>query len=335
MHVGITYDLRQDYLAMGMSEEETAEFDRTDTIEAIEDSLNALGYRAERIGNVYRLVELLAAGRRWDMVFNIAEGLYGYGRESQVPALLDAYQIPYTFSGPMVLALTLHKGMAKRVVRDANIPTPNFTIVEKASDIEKVSLPLPLFVKPIAEGSSKGVDEQSLVMRYPDLWPVCLRLLETFKQPVLVEEYLSGREFTVGILGTGRDARSIGVVEVSITTDSEDIYSFESKERYETMVAYNLSTDEKAKQAEQMALEVWRIFGCRDAGRVDIRTDGMGDVHFLEVNPLAGLNPKRSDICIIAAKSGLTFREMIDEIMVSAIDRNVDLSFKQRIYRHG
>lgn len=335
MHVGITYDLRRDYLEMGMSEEETAEFDRVDTIEAIEDSLGALGYRPERIGNVHRLVELLASGHRWDMVFNIAEGVYGYGRESQVPALLDVYRIPYTFSGPMVLALTLHKAMAKRVVRDANIPTPKFTVVEKASDIEKVSLPLPLFVKPIAEGSSKGIDEQSLVMEYSDLWSVCLRLLETFKQPVLVEEYLPGREFTVGILGTGRDARSIGVAEVSITADTEEIYSYESKERYETMVSYNLSTDETAQRAQQIALDVWRLFECRDAGRVDVRSDSMGVVHFLEVNPLAGLNPKRSDLCIIARMSGLTYKELVEEIMVSAIDRNVNIHYAQRMYRHG
>jgi D-alanine-D-alanine ligase len=335
MRVGITYDLRQDYRAMGMSEEETAEFDRADTIEAIEDSLVALGYRTERIGNVPRLVELLASGHRWDMVFNIAEGLYGYGRESQVPALLDAYRIPYTFSGPMVLALTLHKAMAKRVVRDAGIQTPNFAVVEKPSDIEKVSLPLPLFAKPIAEGSSKGIDEQSLVTDCQDLWSVCLRLMETFNQPVLVEEYLPGREFTVGILGTGRDARSVGVVEVSIAADTEEIYSYENKERYETMVSYDLTTDETAKQAEQMALEVWRLFGCRDAGRVDIRADGEGRIHFLEVNPLAGLNPKRSDLCIIARMIGLTYRELVEEIMVSAIDRNVDLDFTERIYRHG
>ena len=335
MRVGITYDLRQDYLKMGMSEEETAEFDRVDTIEAIEDSLNALGYRAERIGNVHRLVELLASGHRWDMVFNIAEGIHGYGRESQVPALLDAYCIPYTFSGPMVLALTLHKAMAKRVVRDMNIPTPAFNVVEKPSDIEKVSLPLPLFAKPIAEGSSKGIDEQSLVTEYQDLWPVCLRLLEKFNQPVLVEEYLPGREFTVGILGTGRNARSIGVVEVSITADMKEIYSYESKERYETMVAYNLMNDKTAKQVKEMALDVWRLFGCRDAGRVDIRADGEGKIHFLEVNPLAGLNPKRSDLCIIAVQSGLSYQEVIEEIMISAMDRNVDSGFKERMYRHG
>jgi D-alanine-D-alanine ligase len=335
MRVGITYDLRQDYRAMGMSEEETAEFDRPDTIEAIEDSLSALGYGTERIGNVHRLVELLASGHRWDMVFNIAEGIFGYGRESQVPALLDAYRIPYTFSGPMVLALTLHKAMAKRVVRDAKIPTPLFAVVEKPSDIEKISLPTPLFAKPIAEGSSKGIDEQSLVTEHRDLWPVCLKLLETFNQPVLVEEYLPGREFTVGILGTGRDARPIGVVEVSITADTEEIYSYETKERYETMVSYTLTTDETADRAQQMALEVWRLFGCRDAGRVDVRADGEGELHFLEVNPLAGLNPKRSDLCIIAAQSGLTYREIIEEIMVSAIDRNVDSEYKERMYRHG
>ena len=126
MNIGLTYDLRNDYLAEGYSEEETAEFDRPDTIEGIEAALLELGYRTDRIGNAKRLVERLAQGDRWDLVFNIAEGLHGVAREAQVPAILDVYDIPYTFSDPLVLSLALHKNLTKTVVRQAGIRHARF-----------------------------------------------------------------------------------------------------------------------------------------------------------------------------------------------------------------
>jgi len=159
--IGITYDLRDDYLAEGYSAEETLEFDRADTIDAIEQTLQYLGYPTVRIGNIKSLIKRLAAGDRWDMVFNIAEGLEGLGREAQVPALLDAYKIPYTFSDPLILSLTLHKGMTKHVIRDLRIPTPDFVVIEKKGDIDKIALPFPLFAKPVAEGTSKGITAAS------------------------------------------------------------------------------------------------------------------------------------------------------------------------------
>ena len=131
MNIGLTYDLRTDYLAEGYSEEETAEFDRPETIEAIEGALQELGYQTDRIGNAKRLVERLAQGDRWDLVFNIAEGLHGVAREAQVPAILDVYDIPYTFSDPLVLSLALHKKLTKTVVRQAGVPTPDFALVER------------------------------------------------------------------------------------------------------------------------------------------------------------------------------------------------------------
>lgn len=128
MRIAMTYDLRDDYLAAGYGEEETAEFDRLSTIEAIEAAILAMGHEPVRVGNIMSLVVKLAAGERWDLVFNIAEGLYGYGREAQVPALLDAFRIPYVFSGPLVQSVTLHKGVAKHVVRDCGLPTPDFAV---------------------------------------------------------------------------------------------------------------------------------------------------------------------------------------------------------------
>ena len=206
MLIGLTYDLRQDYLSMGFSEDETAEFDRIDTIEAIENVLNEIGHQTERIGNIWSVTKALSLGKRWDLVFNIAEGLYGIGREAQVPALLDAYKIPYTFSDPLVLALTLHKGMTKRVLRDLGIPTPDFAEVNSVRDIRNINLPYPLFAKPIAEGTGKGITAASRIENRKQLETVCRQLLNDYQQPVLVETFLPGREFTVGIVGTGENA---------------------------------------------------------------------------------------------------------------------------------
>jgi D-alanine-D-alanine ligase len=322
MHIGITYDLRDEYLAAGLSEEETAEFDREDTIVAIEHTLNDLGYEVDRIGNIKNLTSRLVAGDRWDLVFNIAEGLKGFGREAQVPALLDAYDIPYTFSDPLILSLTLHKAMAKRVVRDLGIPTPDFFVVEKASDLEKIDLPLPLFVKPVAEGTGKGITAASRITSQSRLVATCMHLLLTYNQPVLVESFLPGREFTVGLLGTGEDAAVLGVMEVILREYAEPkVYSFHNKEQCEELVKYRLANDTTAAEAAEIALAAWRGIGCSDAGRVDIRCDVNGIPNFMEVNPLAGLHPQHSDLCIIAQMKGMPYRTLIEAIMRSAMSR--------------
>jgi len=322
MKVGITYDLRAEYLAEGYTEEETAEFDRPDTIDAIEFALNGLGYETDRIGHVRSLVKRLGAGDRWDIVFNICEGLRGYAREAQVPAVLDAYGIPYTFSDPLVLSMTLHKGMTKRVVRDLGIPTPDFAVVEDASEISSVNLPYPLFVKPVAEGTGKGVTATSKINNRDELVAECIRLLERYGQPVIVETFLPGREFTVGIVGTGRDAFAFTPCEVILKQDAEkEVYSYQNKEKCEELVLYKLVDDELSRKAKDVALAAWVGLGCRDGGRVDIRTDADGVPNFLEVNPLAGLHPEHSDLPIICTQDGVVYQELIGRIMRSALKR--------------
>ncbi len=322
MKIGITYDLREEYLAQGYGEEETAEFDKIETIETIETVLQDLNYTTERIGNIKSLIGKLAAGERWDLVFNIAEGMYGFGREAQIPAVLDAYRIPYTFSGPLILALTLHKGMTKRVIRDLQIPTPEFHVVENESQLKEVDLPLPLFAKPVAEGTSKGIAETSKITSYQDLKSVCLHLLETYRQPVLVERYLPGREFTVGIVGTGAEATTIGVMEVLLKEKAEaDVYSYYNKENYQGLVEYRLASGEIAKTCSEIALKAWRGLGCLDAGRVDLKLDGAGIPNFIEVNPLAGLNPKHSDLPILSGLAGINYQKLIGMILESALKR--------------
>jgi D-alanine-D-alanine ligase len=328
LRIGFTYDLKSDYSALGFSEHAVAEFDSAETVDAINGALESLGHEVVRIGHVRALAERLVAGERWDLVFNIAEGVAGFGRESQVPALLEAYGIPYTFSDPLVCALTLHKGMAKHVARGCGVPTPDFALVTSAAEAAAVALPLPLFVKPVAEGTSKGITEKSLVTARSALIEACRQLLEEYRQPVLVEEYLSGREFTVGVLGTGDDARALATLEVLLRAGAgEAVYSYRNKARWREFVDYRLLLDSTPESAslrsavEDVALAAWRCLGCRDAGRVDVRLDGKGTPQLLEVNPLAGLNPGHSDLPIMAALTGIEYSALIGEIVRHATAR--------------
>jgi D-alanine-D-alanine ligase len=322
MRVGFTYDLRSDYLAEGYGMEETAEFDSAATIDAIAAALESLGYAVDRIGNIRHLAKRLIAGDRWELVFNIAEGMHGIARESQVPALLDAYDIPYTFSDPLVSALTQHKGMTKHVIRDHGVPTTPFAVVSEVADITGVKLPYPLFAKPIAEGSGKGVNPASRIEGPAELDAVCRDLLTRFCQPVLVETFLPGREFTVGIVGTGEAAESVGVLEVILNEKAEQgVYSYLNKEEYDIRVIYRLAYDAEAQRAGEVALRAWRALGCRDGGRVDLRSDANGQPHFLEINPLAGLSPTKSDLPIAARQAGWTYEQLIGRIVQSALIR--------------
>lgn len=322
MNIGLTYDLRDDYRKEGYSEEETAEFDRESTVASIEQALQRLGYKTDRIGHVRRLLQRLASGDTWDMVFNICEGMHGIGREAQVPALLDIFRIPYTFSDPLVLSLTLHKGMTKRVVRDYGIPTANFRIVENMDDCETVDLRYPLFVKPNAEGTGKGISAMSRVSNREELDNICRNLLPRYPSGLLVEEYLPGREFTVGILGTARDGHAIGIMEILYKTeDTKNIYSYQTKSDYLKAVAYRVPEPEIAEKCISIALKTWYVLGCRDGGRVDIRVDRSGVPNFIEVNPLAGLDEVHSDLPILAYMHGYDFDRIIGEIMVSARKR--------------
>ncbi|MFN8709385.1 MAG: D-alanine--D-alanine ligase [Planctomyces sp.] len=330
MRIGLTYDLRSEYLAAGYTELETAEFDRGETIDAIESALIALNHRTDRIGNVRQLVGRLAKGDRWDLVFNICEGMFGVAREAQVPAVLDAFEVPYTFADPLVLSLSLHKGLTKAVVERAGIPTARYQIVSSAADISTVELPFPLFVKPVAEGTGKGITPASIITNAEELNRVCQQLLEEFHQAVLVETYLTGREFTVGILGTGNNARVIGTMEIVLRPEAEQgVYSYANKENSEELVEYRFirpDADPEVAAAEQISLAAWRELNGRDGGRVDIRSDGSGRPQFLEVNPLAGLHPSHSDLPMLATAFGMTYTELIRDIVQSAAERVRDVS---------
>jgi D-alanine-D-alanine ligase len=320
--VGLTYDLKDDYRDSGLSPEEIAEFDSPATIAGLEDAVRALGFATDRIGHLRNLVRRLAAGESWDFVFNIAEGLRGLGRESEVPCLLDAFNIPYSFSDPMVLALCLHKGMTKRVVRDAGIPTADFAVLGEAGEARDLRLPFPLFAKPVAEGTGKGVNGASKVADAEQLEQVCAGLIERFRQPVLVETFLPGREFTVGIVGTGERAELIGSMEIIFKREAESgVYSYTNKIEYEQRMEYVPGRDMAAGEAEAVALAAYRLLGCRDGGRIDVRQDAAGRACFLEANPLAGLNPVHSDLPILAGMRGIGYKELIRRILQSGFER--------------
>jgi len=324
MIVGMTYDLRKDYLAQGYKEEETAEFDSEETIASLEKALTSLGHDVRRIGNVFALVSRLAQGARWDIVFNICEGLHERSREAQVPALLEAFDIPYTFSDPLVCAVTLDKAIAKRLVREAGLATPPYAVVSSPDNIAGVSLNYPLFAKPLAEGTGKGIDRNSRIQSPDELRQVCLELLSRYDQPVIVEEFLPGREFTVAIIGNGPAAKVIGTMEIIIPScDNGQIYSFEAKEKCETLCHYvHHAPGTIARDAEALALACHRTLQCRDVSRVDIRCDRTGKPCFLEVNPLPGLHPTHSDLPMIATAQGMSYNQLIDGILTNALARH-------------
>jgi D-alanine-D-alanine ligase len=299
--------------------DETAEFDKQETVDALVSSLQQMDYETELIGNAFQLVDALAAGKRWDIVFNIAEGLYGDGRESVVPALLDQYKIPYVFSGPVVMGLSLNKHLAKLVVASAGVPVSPGYLITELKDMDNCNLKYPLFVKPVSEGTGKGITEKSLVNSSADLTKMVEWILSEFRQPALVEEYLPGREFTVGIVGYGDDATAIGGMEVICANNLP--YSVEVKENYQNYCKYKPLDAEISGECKSVALHAWKALNAVDAGRIDLKADRSGKICFIEANPLAGLNPIHSDLPILARMYGVEYQTLMEMIMKSAIRR--------------
>jgi D-alanine-D-alanine ligase len=320
LRIGLTYDLRDDYLAAGFSDEEAGEFDAPETIEAIEGAIRRHGDETVRIGGLKALVAALARGERWDLVFNVCEGVSGIAREAQVPALLEGYGIACTFSSADVLVVAMDKALAKLVVRAHGVFTPDFAVVRSARDLQSIALPYPLFVKPLAEGTSKGVRETSRVQDRAGLTARVLDVLRTHRQPALVETYLPGREFTVGLLGTGAEARVIGVSEIGFKPEADQsAYSYRNK--MESLEQQSRAEGPLAETVAACALSAWRALGCRDAGRIDIRCDAEGRPAFIECNPLAGLRPGWSELTILAEQAGMSYDALIGGILDEASAR--------------
>jgi D-alanine-D-alanine ligase len=319
MKIGLTFDLRSWYIDRGYSMDETAEFDKQETVDALENSLKIMGHETEPIGNTFQLIEALASGKRWDMVFNIAEGLYGDGRESVVPAILDQYKIPYVFSGPVIMGISLNKHLAKLVVAAAGVPVSPGCLINELKDLDNCNLKFPLFVKPVSEGTGKGITEKSLVNSSEELTSIVEWILKEFKQPALIEEYLPGREFTVGVIGTGEESVAIGGMEIFCANNLP--YSVEVKENYQDYCKYALLDDNIVDECKSVALRAWKALEAVDAGRIDLKTDKNGRICFIEANPLAGLNPVHSDLPILSRMYGIEYQTLMEMIMKAAIKR--------------
>ncbi len=303
MRIGLTYNLKPP----GATGDRYEEFDSLETIEALEAALRANGHEPIRLGWGAEMLAALA-GTKVDGVFNIAEGIGGRGRESQVPATLEMLGVKCTGSDPLSIGITLDKALAKLVVKAHGIATARWQVAGRASQVG--GLTFPVFVKPAAEGSSMGITAQSLCRTQAELDTAVERIAQY--GPVLIEEFLSGDEYTVGIIA----GEVIAAMQVFPRTPSKDfIYSIEVKRDYERLVEYRLVEDRDVKET---ALAVWRALDLRDVARVDIRRDRHGIANFVEVNPLPGVHPKNSDLVILGKAAGWTYDQLIGSIVASA-----------------
>ena len=325
LRVGITYNLKKEF-----SQRENQpidlleEFDSEETIDAIREVLEAEGHEVIKLGGDTGLIDRLRQ-TPVDIVFNIAEGLEGRNREAHIPALLEFLNIPYTGSDPLTLCVTLDKAMAKRVVLSHDIPTPRFKKVERMEDLDGLDLRYPLFVKLCYEGSSKGVRLDSKILGPQSLEEKVRSLLGVYGSPLLVEEFVKGPEFTVGVLGNEHPS-VLGVMQIEIKgrPPEESIYSLEIKREWEEKVQYHcppLIDEPLIKKIEEVALRSYRALDCRDVSRVDIRVGEDHTPYFLEINPLPGLSPVYGDLVIMARSMGWDYARLVKTIFHQTLKR--------------
>lgn len=318
VRVGLAYNLKR------KPEEDEAEFDSPDTVRAIREALESFGHEVVELEATPDFpTTVMASGV--DLVFNMAEGMRGRTREAQVPALLELFDIPYTGSDPAALAMTLDKGLAKRLVRQAGLSTPDFILMETGRERVPQGFRFPAIVKPVAEGSSKGIKLANVIESDKELRQKVREVLDEYRQPVLVEEFLPGREFTIGLLGERRP-RVLPPMEVLFhqPNTAYPVYSYEHKVSDNPQVRFEVPARVEPglrKELERVARGSFYALGCRDIARIDLRLDKQGVVHFLECNPLPGLCPGFSDLVVIAEAAGIDFRTLVGDIMSPALRR--------------
>lgn len=323
--VGLTYDLKTDYkFKKDDPLDANAEFDHPDTVEVIAKAIAANGFKVKKIGNAANLLEKID-NLGVDIVFNISEGLTGRNRESQVPVLLEMAGVPFVGSDALTLGLTLDKVMAKKIFIAENIPTPRFFEASSCEALVNTDhCKFPLIVKPRFEGSSKGLSESSRVENFDGLRQQVEYITKTYKQPALIEEFISGQEFTVAIVGND-DPEVMPVVQIKIDGKlklNDKFYTFAriTSDRLEYICPAKISQELK-KKLNELALKVYRSVDCRDFGRVDFRVDNSGAPFCLEINPLPSLSTE--DVFMLIAKNiGITYEQIIGKILNSAITRN-------------
>jgi D-alanine-D-alanine ligase len=334
MRIGITYNLKINrdsslnpvtHREPSLPDDTDEEFDHPETIEAIKQVLISHGHEVISLGGDLSIINKIRE-QAVDFVFNIAEGLTGRSREAHIPSILEMMDIPYTGSDPLALALALDKALTKRIALSLNIPTPQFWTMYDLNDLKQVPAQFPLFAKPLWQGSSKGIRRTSKVSTVPELEHEIRRLLNDYpNNPVLVEKYIPGREFTVGVIGSN-SPRILGIMEIAFadTSKQDFLYSLETKRNWKQEVVYHcppaLDDGLQGKIANAACL-LFKALGLRDCARFDFRVDNNNSYYFLEVNPLPGLSPESGDLVILAQKTGMAYPELISRIIDSAFQR--------------
>jgi len=329
MKIALTYNLKKkdetkpvDYFS---------EFDSQETINAIALALKLKGHSVDLIEVERQDLFPYFRNNRVDMVFNIAEGKCGKFRESEIPAILDYLKIPYTGSNTFSLALALNKALTKKILKAENIPTPHFQVFVKGNEELDPNLRFPSIVKPNREGSAKGIGVSNVVNTKASLYDKVKEIIEIYKQEVLVEEFIEGKELTVGILENGKTT-ILPVLEIDFSScqkSGEYFYSWRMKE-YQgdtelglvpTMHCPARLDEDTEKLVKDTAFKVHQALGCFDISRTDIRLSEDNVPYVLEINPLPGLNPKESNFPIMAYAAGMKYEDLIEAILMSASER--------------
>jgi len=323
--IGLTYDLKTDYPSKsGEPKDIYAEFDHPATINYVVKAVEANGFKLKRIGNANHLLEKINK-LNVDIVFNLSEGITGRNRESQVPILLEMAGIPFVGADALTLSLTLDKIMAKKIFLAEKIPTPKFFEINSCEELLNTDhCRFPMIVKPRFEGSSKGLAEESRVGNKEELKARVEYVINTYKQPALVEEFISGKEFTVAIIGND-PPEVLPIVQIKIDGRLQlknKFYTFAriSSKRLEYICPAKISR-ELNNEISELALKTYKAVECRDFGRVDFRVDDDNNPYVLEINPLPSLSTE--DVFMLVAKrKGLTYREIVGQILNSALKRH-------------
>ncbi len=328
MRIGLAYDLKEEVVTAGRAPDDALEeYDSPETVAGITLALETLGHAVVRVGGGREFLANILQNKV-DFVFNIAEGRGTYrSRETQVPAVLEMLAIPYSGSDPQCLAVCLDKPLTKQLVDIAGVRTPKWQVVSSRQQLESIAwdkLAFPVFLKPAYEGSSKGIRQGSRLENSRQAITAAGALLEAYRQPVMVEEFIAGDEVTVGVVGNS-PTRILGIMRVLPRERNADfIYSLEVKRDWERLVEYECPARLDAGILQEItgfSLKVFEVLGCRDFARVDFRVDKQGRPYFLEINPLPGLNPKSGDLVILAGKMGWSYQALISAIFEAALSR--------------
>jgi D-alanine-D-alanine ligase len=322
--IGFTYNLKEEFVFKEDDPPDAnAELDNPLIVEAVSKCFMAYGHQVERIGNAENLLKRLG-NLDADIVFNIAEGYRGRNREAQIPIILEMAGIPFVGSDGLTLSLTLDKVMTKKVLMAEGIPTPKFVVASNLADLKDLrGLKFPLLAKPSREGSSKGISHESLVRSPAQLRERADLLIRMYKQPILVEEFIAGKEFTVALVEND-PAQAFPVIQVEIDGKDDLGELFYTHEYIRSPALKYLCpariSDKESRLIREMALATYKAVDCLDFGRVDFRMDQEGNLYVLEINPLPSLSHEDA-FNILARYFGIPFCEMINRILNAGLAR--------------